>query len=101
MYGRSLDEILAAPQSNGSPKLLDVEPSYPSDPQSGFARGGHGLFFNRTGLPALCQLYLGRMHPIGGVVDFTENGRIHVAKPLIQRIIALLAWAICKPWLWL
>ena len=78
MYGRSLDEILAAPQSDSSPKLLDVEPSYPSDPQSGFARGGHGLF-------STARDYLRFAH-------FTLDGCTSMGVPLISRKMVEFMW---------
>ena len=78
MYGRSLDEILAAPQSDGLLKLLDVEPSYPSDPQSGFARGGHGLF-------STARDYLRFAH-------FTLDGCTSMGVPLISRKMVEFMW---------
>ena len=78
MYGRSLDEILAAPESDTSLKLLDVESSYPSDPQSDFARGGHGLF-------STAQDYL-------RFASFTLDGRTPLGASLISRKMVEFMW---------
>ena len=85
MYGRSLDEILAAPQSGGSLKLLDVEPSYPSDPQSGFARGGHGLFSTAQDYLRFASFTLDGCTPLGAslisrkMVEFMWQNRLSKA----------------------
>ena len=44
MYGRSLDDILKAPEANAPLEQINVDAAYPYDRPDTFARGGHGLF---------------------------------------------------------
>jgi len=78
MYGRSLDEILKAPQANVPLKTFDVDDAYPYDKPGVFARGGHGLFSTADDYIRFAQ--------------FTVNGKTPMGASLISRKIVDFMW---------
>jgi len=78
MYGRSLDEILKAPEANVPLKTFDVDDAYPYDKPGVFARGGHGLFSTADDYIRFAQ--------------FTVNGKTPMGAPLISRKMVDFMW---------
>jgi len=78
MYGRSLDEILKAPEANVPLEKFDVDDAYPYDKPGVFARGGHGLFSTADDYIRFAQ--------------FTVNGKTPMGASLISRKIVDFMW---------
>ena len=82
MYGRSLDEILRAPEAHATLKRFDVEEAYPCDRPGVFARGGHGLFSTAEDYAQFAQFTLEGKTPMGAalisrkMVDFMWHNRL-------------------------
>ena len=82
MYGRSLDEILRAPEANAPLKRFDVAEAYPCDKPETFARGGHGLFSTANDYTRFAQFTLDGKTPMGAplvsrkMVDFMSHNRL-------------------------
>ena len=82
MYGRSLDEILRAPEATAPLKRFDVADAYPCDKPETFARGGHGLFSTADDYARFAQFTLDGKTPMGAplvsrkMVDFISHNRL-------------------------
>ncbi len=97
MYGRSLDDILKAPDAAAPLKKIDVDDAYPFDRPDTFARGGHGLFFNHIGLHALRALLYYRPNCRRRASCIAKNARLHVGEPPLGQTAALLVRTLPKP----
>jgi len=82
MYGRSLDEILKAPEANVPLEKFDVDDAYPYDQPGVFARGGHGLFSTADDYIRFAQFTVDGKTPMGAsltsrkMVDFMWHNRL-------------------------
>lgn len=79
MYGRSLDDILKAPDAATPLKKIDVDDAYPFDRPDTFARGGHGLFSTTSDYMRFAR--------------FCITGQTAVGVPLVSRKMLDFMWA--------